>query len=163
RRTAFAKPFVWWIKDRLHVATMREASASIVGMHDFTALSDKRVEESTEVKVEEVALEEAGDLILFRIAASHFLWKMVRKTVAALVQVGRGEMSPANFAKLLDDPRVRFQPSAPPSGLFLEAIVYPGETFDRPLAPIVPVVTPRVKLRAIVERAPARPRGKARR
>jgi hypothetical protein len=32
-----------------------------------------------------------------------------------------------------------WQPTAPPSGLFLERILYPRETFDRPLEPIVPV------------------------
>ena len=32
-----------------------------------------------------------------------------------------------------------FEPTAPPSGLFLEAVVYPKETFDRPILPVVAV------------------------
>jgi tRNA pseudouridine38-40 synthase len=131
-RTAFAKPFVWWVKDRLDVGKMRTAAGEFAGRHDFTVFSDKRLkeEESRIVVVEssEIAVDEG--LILFRIAASHFLWKMVRKLVAFLVEVGRGN--------LVRQPKERFQPTAPPSGLFLEAITYDGE-FDRPLRAIVPV------------------------
>jgi len=136
RRTAFAKSFVWWIKDKLDFNAMQRSAASIAGRHDFTAFSDKRIkeEESRIVVVERCELARDGALILLRIEASHFLWKMVRKLVSFLAEVGRGNVD--------GDPTQRkemWQPTAPPSGLFLEAIVYPRETFDRPLAPIVPV------------------------
>lgn len=142
RRSAFAKPFIWWIKDRLNVESMRHAAALLPGRHDFTAFSDKRLEaESTDVVVERVDLGEDGDLILLRITASHYLWKMVRKIVAALVEVGRGSLSVDGFQELLGGRSERFRPTAPPSGLFLEAVTYEGELFDRPLEAIVPVVT----------------------
>ncbi|PYR88527.1 MAG: hypothetical protein DMF84_27910 [Acidobacteria bacterium] len=35
RKTAFFKPYVWWIKDPLDAARMREAAASFVGMKNF--------------------------------------------------------------------------------------------------------------------------------
>jgi tRNA pseudouridine38-40 synthase len=135
RRTAFAKPFVWWIKDRLDVAPIERAAKTIVGRHDFTAFSDKRIkeDESRIVVVERCDVGVAGDLILVRIEASHFLWKMVRKLVAFFVEAGRGTAK--------GDPLQQteaWQPTAPPSGLFLEAVTY-GDAFDRPLAPIVPV------------------------
>src|SRR2546428_10077261 len=44
-RTAFAKPFVWWIKDRLDSEKKREAARAWQGRHDFTAFSDRRVKE----------------------------------------------------------------------------------------------------------------------
>ena len=140
RRTAFAKPFVWWIKDRLNVEAMQEAVQLIVGMHDFAAFSDKRVAESTKVLVEFTEIGVSDDLILIRLAASHFLWKMVRKLIAAFAEVGRGNMSSEEFKATLKSGET-FSPTAPPSGLFLETILYDGETFDRPLAPIVPVYT----------------------
>jgi len=142
RRTAFAKPFVWWIKDRLNFDAMRDAAARTEGRHDFGAFSDKRMkeDESRIVVVERCDAAVAGDLILIRIAASHYLWKMVRKLVAFIVDVGRGNATAADLAARLDDPKAEaFQPTAPPSGLFLEAITYGKETFDRPLEPIVPV------------------------
>ncbi len=141
RRTAFAKPFVWWIKDRLDLRAMQFAAAAIPGRHDFSAFTDKRLkeEESRIVVVEAFEIAPADDLILLRIAASHFLWKMVRKLVAALVEVGRGTLDAKQFMAMLRADAAPFQPTAPPSGLFLESIIYEGESSDRPLIPIVPV------------------------
>ena len=143
RRAAFAKPFVWWIKDKLDAGRMKTAATQIAGRHDFSAFADKRLaaDESRIVVVESFQIAEAGDLIILRITASHFLWKMVRKLVAALVEVGRGTIDAAAFAAMLEPRAAAFSPTAPPSGLFLEAIVYPDEIFDRALEPIVPVVT----------------------
>jgi tRNA pseudouridine38-40 synthase len=136
RRTAFAKPFVWWIKDRLDFDAMARAASTLAGRHDFTAFADKRLapDESRIVVVERAELARADDLILFRIEASHYLWKMVRKLVSYLAEVGRGTEK-ANVLAQKD----AWQPTAPPSGLFLERVLYPKETFDRPLEPIVPV------------------------
>ncbi|HEU4887797.1 MAG TPA: tRNA pseudouridine(38-40) synthase TruA [Thermoanaerobaculia bacterium] len=139
RRTAFAKSFVWWIKDRLDLDAMQNAAAAIAGRHDFSTFTDKRLkeEDSRIVVVERCELVRAGDLILFRIAASHFLWKMVRKLTSFLVEVGRG--SERDLARRLGPKGEPWTPTAPPSGLFLEAIVYEGEAFDKPLEAIVPV------------------------
>ncbi|HKO56273.1 MAG TPA: tRNA pseudouridine(38-40) synthase TruA [Thermoanaerobaculia bacterium] len=141
RRAAFAKPFVWWIKDRLDAKAMGRAAALIAGRHDFTAFTDKRLaeDESRIVVVERCEVGVADDLILIRIAASHFLWKMVRKLVGVLADVGRGTVDERAIADLLRPDAPLVQPTAPPSGLFLEAVTYKGETFDRPLQPIVPV------------------------
>ena len=135
RRTAFAKPFVWWVKDRLDVRAIERAAKSIEGRHDFTAFSDKRIkeDESRIVVVERCETAVAEHLILIRIEASHFLWKMVRKLVSFFVEAGRGEVEGDPLQR-----RLPWQPTAPPSGLFLEAITY-GEPFERPLAPIVSV------------------------
>ncbi|HUP48705.1 MAG TPA: tRNA pseudouridine(38-40) synthase TruA [Thermoanaerobaculia bacterium] len=143
RRTALAKPFVWWIKDPLDAGAMRRAAAHVAGRHDFGAFADKRLrqEESRTVVVESFEIAEAGDLIVVRIAASHFLWKMVRKLVAALVEVGRGNLEPEALGAMLRPGAPNFSPTAPPSGLFLEAVVYRGETFVRPLAPVVAVTS----------------------
>jgi tRNA pseudouridine38-40 synthase len=74
RRTAFAKPFVWWIKDSLDFDAMQSAASAIAGRHDFSAFTDKRLaaDESRIVVVERCEAARAGDLILVRIAASHF-------------------------------------------------------------------------------------------
>ncbi|HEV7488806.1 MAG TPA: tRNA pseudouridine(38-40) synthase TruA [Thermoanaerobaculia bacterium] len=142
RRTAFAKPFVWWIKDRLDVDNMSRAASLLEGRHDFSAFSDKRLkeEESRIVVVERCQAVASGDLILFRIEASHFLWKMVRKLTVFLVEIGRGNATPEEMAARLNANAAGVEPTAPPSGLFLEAVTYRGETFYRPLEPIVPVI-----------------------
>jgi tRNA pseudouridine38-40 synthase len=139
RRTAFAKPFVWWIKDRLDLAAMSEAARHFVGRHDFSAFSDQRLkkEDSRIVVVEQCETARDGDLILVRIAASHFLWKMVRKLISFLVEVGRG--NERTSGPRLGPSAVPWSPTAPPSGLFLEAVVYEREKLDRALRAIVPI------------------------
>ncbi len=141
RRTAFAKAFVWWIKDRLDFDSMSRAAPAIAGRHDFTAFTDKRLSasESRIVVVDSFDAAVDGDLIMLRIVASHFLWKMVRKLVSFLVEIGRGEIKPEALKAMLQADAEPFAPTAPPSGLFLEAVLYPGERFERPLTAIVPV------------------------
>ncbi len=90
RRTAFAKAYVWWVREPI---------------------------ESTLVLVDRVDIIEDGALVLVGVEGSHFLWKMVRRMVGFLVEIGRGETPP-------EDP-ARF--TAPPSGLFLERVYYNGE------------------------------------
>lgn len=129
RRTAFAKKYVWWVKDKLDVEAMARAAQLIAGRHDFASFSErdpKRPGDSTIVIVEAAEITTEDHLILFRIEASHFLWKMVRRLLGTLVEVGRHEVSVEDFARLLKqkspDP-ARW--TAPPSGLFLERISYP--------------------------------------
>src|SRR5581483_1312160 len=93
RRTAFAKPFVWWIKDKLDVEAMQNAVAHIHGRHDFASFTESPAQQSsTLVEVTHCEIGWRGDLILFRIGASHFLWKMVRRVVGTLVEIGRNEI-----------------------------------------------------------------------
>jgi tRNA pseudouridine38-40 synthase len=141
RRTAFGKPFVWWIKDRLETRAMAEAAALFAGMQDFRAFTDSDPEESsTRVLVEEVALAEAGDLILVRVRGSHFIWKMVRRMVGVLAEVGRGGLAAADVRQLLRGPSARpAQLTAPSSGLFLERVFYEGDPREHPLRAAVPL------------------------
>jgi tRNA pseudouridine38-40 synthase len=122
---------------------------------------------STLVEVEGVEVRAVGSLILCRFVASHFLWKMVRRLTGTLVRVAAGELDLAGFAALLGageggsegiggseakeargvgERRRKAAPggeglpaewTAPPSGLFLERVIYPG---DPPLAPLVPAI-----------------------
>jgi tRNA pseudouridine38-40 synthase len=130
RRTAFGKKYVWWVKDRLDVKTMAQAADLIVGRHDFAAFSERDAkEQSTTVVVESAEIITDEHLILFRITASHFLWKMVRRLVGSLVEIGRGNVKIEDFAQLIERPMdgSKLEPArvtAPPSGLFLERITY---------------------------------------
>ena len=150
RRTAFEKRFVWWIKDKLDVKKMKEASKLFVGMHDFKAFSDDSPDDkSTKCLVESLEITEDKMKIYIRIKASHFLWKMVRRIVGTLVEVGRGKLKTEEISELLSTPPLKkirtdlrspaasgnkhgntgevftvAEFTAPPSGLFLEKIEY---------------------------------------
>jgi len=141
RRTAFGKEFVWWIKDELNVKAMQEAAKIFIGMHDFASFADKKLEKGeTKCLVESVELAEVDELILFRIRASHFLWKMVRRIVGTLVEVGRGNISKEKiefYLKKYSNEPAEF--TAPPSGLFLEQILYEKEKWNEALVPAIPL------------------------
>jgi tRNA pseudouridine38-40 synthase len=155
RRTAFAKPFVWWVKEPLDIDRMREAARALVGMRDFQsfAASDggaaRAVESdgesgqrgrSTLVLVGRLDIAEDGDLVLIGIEGSHFLWKMVRRIVGVLVEIGRGGLAPgAAAAFLTESSAAPARRTAPPSGLFLERVCYEGEQRDAALHPATPL------------------------
>ena len=141
RRTAFAKPYVWWVKEPLDLGAMREAAARFTGMHDFRSFSDDDPEDkSTAVLIEDVEIGEDGDLILIRVAGSHFLWKMVRRMVGVLVEIGRGGLAVSDVDGFLRGPSATpARLTAPASGLFLERVFYEGDERRLPLVAAVPV------------------------
>lgn len=131
RKQAFTKRYVWWIKEDLDLKRMERAASMLAGRRDFIcfrAADASRPDESTIVEIENASIETEDDVIQFRIEGSHFLWRMVRRIVGALVKVGKGEISEDDFKKLLDgnrDPKLDVAAwTAPASGLFLEEIRY---------------------------------------
>jgi tRNA pseudouridine38-40 synthase len=130
RRTAFGKKYVWWIKDNLHIDKMRQALNTFQGFHDFASFSDKRMDKdkSTKVDIEGVVLTEFDNIIALRLVGSHFLWKMVRRIVGMTVEAGRGNVTTKDLEQMLhtySDVPARY--TAPPSGLFLEKVLYEGD------------------------------------
>jgi tRNA pseudouridine38-40 synthase len=139
RRTAFGKRFVWWIKDELNFHKMQQASTMFVGMKDFQSFTaDDSEEKSTKVQVDRIELKEAGSLILIRIVGSHFIWKMIRQIVGVLVEVGRGNLNTEEIKKMFGEKSDKpSRLTAPPSGLFLETVLYDETTRRRELTPVL--------------------------
>ncbi len=139
RRTAFGKNFVWWIKDSLDFNKMEQASKYFIGMNNFSSFSDDDPEEkSTKVLIDNVQLKEEGDIILIRIIGSHFIWKMVRRIVGVLVEVGRGRKNEKDIIFYLNNKSnepAKF--TAPPSGLFLEKVTYADEQIPDEFSAII--------------------------
>ncbi|MHB8770433.1 MAG: tRNA pseudouridine(38-40) synthase TruA [Syntrophales bacterium] len=142
-RTAFGKRYVWWVKDELDVGVMREAVESLRGFHDFSSFADKRIDKhlSTKVRIDRTDLVAWGDLIVVRIAASHFLWKMVRRIVGIMVEAGRGRLLPAEVEQMLTSASpLPAQCTAPPSGLFLAQVLYEGDRLQPLTVPPFPLI-----------------------
>lgn len=132
RKSAFSKKFAWWVGEPLDVRAMKQAADLLPGRHDFVAFGEKGGEKkSTLVEVYDASLLKAGDLILCRIGASHFLWKMVRRVVGSLVEIGRGNLKLEAFREMLQQGKGSAAPwTAPAAGLFLERVTYADD--DRP-------------------------------
>jgi tRNA pseudouridine38-40 synthase len=126
RRTAFDKGLVWWVKDRLNFSAMSRAAGLFAGHHDFASFCENpEGQESTIVVVEKSEILDWEHEIHYLVTASHFLWKMVRRLVGTLVEVGRGHLETSDVERLLQ--KRSSEPAkwtAPPSGLFLEKVSY---------------------------------------
>ena len=113
------------------MAAMQEAAALLVGRHDFRcyqAQDPSRPNESSIVVVERAEIVVQDDRLLFRIEASHFVWRMVRRLTGTLVKLGLREISMEDFKLLLEAKEVARLDvaawTAPSSGLFLESVRY---------------------------------------
>jgi len=145
RRTAFHKATVWWVKDPLDVARMREAAQAFVGFRDFRFFAesdgeDDRPARSTDVKIDRVEIVEAEELLLIVVEGSHFLWKMVRRMVGVIVEVGRGRLEPGAAARYLgQESEAPARLTAPPSGLFLARVYYGADARGEAVEALTPV------------------------
>jgi tRNA pseudouridine38-40 synthase len=164
QKDAFSKKFVWWIKEPLNLEAMRRAVDLLPGRHDFVlfrAEDPSRPDESTIVEVKSASLEEAGRLLLFRIEASHFIWRMVRRVTGALAKVGLGELSVEEFRRLLNAEPISDVElaawTAPSSGLFLDRVTYPERATQRHSDTATGAAAPRDRERP----TRAAPRGRA--
>jgi tRNA pseudouridine38-40 synthase len=130
RRTAFAKNYCWWVKQALDLGAIERSLPAFLGLHDYKAFADARMGDgSSKVKVDELRVTRHGDLLLIRIGASHFLWKMVRRIVGVLVKIGTKDVPAGMSLSELGRRYIKEIPTwtAPAAGLFLERVCYPGD------------------------------------
>lgn len=128
-----------WQHGPLNVDAMQAAAAHLLGKHDFASLGMPPQGTNTVRTVAE-SWWEAGDSLPayladgfvrltwlhYHIAADAFLYRMVRRTVGLLVDVGRGKRHPDSIpdvlarAQIVSDVKI-----APPQGLVLTRVWYP--------------------------------------
>jgi tRNA pseudouridine38-40 synthase len=138
----------WHVSDPLDLRAMAAAADALLGEHDFRAFC-RRVPGTTQAEPINRRVIDAcwtrlsrsgpratpllalvpvrGDLYAFEIEANAFCHQMVRSLVGTLVDVGRGRKRPSDMLWILRsaDRREASQP-APPHGLTLTAVRYPG-------------------------------------
>lgn len=139
RRSALERKRAWCIETPLDLERMRAAAALSLGERDWQLyMHAPSKAEVTRVRVDRLDFEELDALLVVRVQADHYLWRMVRRLVGALVQVGGGGLELAEYAALLAPAT---QPAragavaswtAPACGLHLERVLYPGDD-DAPL------------------------------
>lgn len=115
----------WHVSRELDIARMNEAAATLVGTHDFATFGSATVGDNTVRTVHEAGWEWQGDELRFRICANAFLYRMVRRVVGTLQDVGAGRLSVEQFGQALRacDP-ARTGTTAPAHGLYLVSVEY---------------------------------------
>lgn len=135
-RPALGRKRAWHLKWRLDPARMIEAARLFAGDHDFTSFcnrelagrDNKRTVERSEFAV--LRPDQAGRArFVYLIEGRSFLYNMVRAIAGTLVDVGTGRFGPEDVAGIMAArDRAAAGQSAPPWGLCLEWVMYPGET-----------------------------------
>lgn len=119
----------WRVANPLDAAAMQAAADLAVGLHDFTTFRSAQCQSASPVKtLGTFAVERRGDEILCHLGARSFLHNQVRSLVGTLERVGAGRWPVARMAEALAAcDRAACGPVAPPDGLVLTGVRYPGE------------------------------------
>lgn len=147
--TPFDARYVWHCPGGLDYDAMAAAAGTLQGEHDFRSFCAKSLVVSSYVRTlyaaefHQAKPEEAppplqllaarGDLYMLRLVGNGFIYKMVRLLTGALVKLGEGKLTPAEFAQALAYERPQPPaPAAPPGGLYLWGLVYWEKNADLP-------------------------------
>lgn len=118
----------YFVPQNIDFEAMREASAVLVGKHDFRNFCSMKTDvESTVRTVYSLRLEKEGDMITMTITGDGFLYNMVRIIAGALLKVGFHQKTAIDLKKALaSEKRLVVGPTAPANGLTLMEIKYGG-------------------------------------
>ncbi len=132
----FLRGWSWYLPQKLDDWHMQDAATELVGEHDFATYQSSGSPRSSTVRtIHEFTVErQVGQLcepIVIEVSANGFLYNMVRNLVGTLAEVGL-EKQPISWPReiLAEKDRKVAGPTAPPQGLFLVSVEYPGDEVD---------------------------------
>jgi tRNA pseudouridine38-40 synthase len=130
----FLRRYAWHLPRELDAVAMRRALAVVRGKHDFSAFCAAAGRGRSPVcVVRSTRVVSRKSKLVILISADSFLHHMVRNLVGSLVEIGRGVERPEWLALLLDGrDRTSAGPTAPPHGLALVRVMYPGGAMGQP-------------------------------
>lgn len=129
----FSARLAWHVPRPLSLPALRLACDPLIGEHDFSTFC-RRPRRDVEVSLVRRVTDarwhdEGGGRLRFEIEASAFCHQMVRAVVGTLVAVGLGKMTAGDVRPALAArDRARAGDLAPPHGLTLWTVRYPGWT-----------------------------------
>ena len=128
-RDPFLSRYSWQIERPLDLEKINRFCEQITGEHDFYAFSSSgRSVEDTVRRVSLCRAERQGDMIILKITANGFLYNMVRIIVGTAAAISDGRcLLPSENHIFEEKKRTLAGETAPPQGLFLEKVIYPGD------------------------------------
>lgn len=135
---------VGWYYRPLDLALMEEACQMLLGKHDFSSFRAADCQALTPIRNMTLAQVKRVDsfsmidnpileqtLFRFEFTANAFLYHMVRNLVGALVYIGNGKLSIAQFRDIINHKnRVAAPPTFMPDGLYLHSVAYNPPIFN---------------------------------
>ncbi len=131
----FRAPTAWCLEGRLDHERMEQALKPLSGRTDCRAFCvTQSLPEAAICWFHSAGITREGEEWVLRLQADRFLHSQVRSTAGTLVAIGQGKVPVTRIAELLQSgERAKVGPTAPPQGLFLEAVGYPRFRTGLPL------------------------------
>lgn len=116
-----------WYYHELDIIKMQQAAQLLIGRHDFSSFRAAGCQANSPIReMYNLAIEQKGNLIRFNLTANAFLHHMVRNIVGALVYVGVGRITVADFQQVFASAnRNNAPPTFMSNGLYLANVQYP--------------------------------------
>jgi tRNA pseudouridine38-40 synthase len=124
--------FRHWIRRPLDSHNLNELASVLVGEHDFSCFSAEGDANLSKVRrVEASSFHVEGDTLVYTIAATSFLWKMVRAIMGTFFMLEEQGLGARELRTIMETGmRSNAGGTAPARGLFLERVVYDGTDAD---------------------------------
>ena len=128
-RAALAAGRATWERRPLDAGRMHAAAQVLGGEHDFSAFRAVECQAKSPVRrIEQLSVTRRDEWVQLSITANAFLHHMVRNIAGLLMSVGQGDSPVERVAAVLASRDRRINAAtAPPDGLYLAAVRYPGE------------------------------------
>lgn len=114
-------------KPNINIHAMRMALQAVIGLHDFSSLSKPDGNRPTTATILNTSIMEHDDILTIDLFGTNFLWKLVRKIISILVQIGEGQFDSGIIYSILQEQYTI--PSgitpAPPESLVLVETITP--------------------------------------
>jgi tRNA pseudouridine38-40 synthase len=124
--SAINRNYLYHVKRKLDVESMKKACQYFVGTHDFAAFKTSGSSVKTTVRtITELYIKESDNIIKIYVTGDGFLYNMVRIIVGTLIMVGSNKIEPLEIKKVIaSKEREKAGICVPASGLVLERVYY---------------------------------------
>jgi tRNA pseudouridine38-40 synthase len=128
RKSPLWRHRAWCLRQRPDWERVCRNIPALLGAHDFSAFcASGTTTRTTRCTVFDSGITRREGLYVFYIEADRYIYKMVRSLVGTLVDIGRGRLDDTMESILASRKRDRVGETAPPWGLVLDRVTYPGE------------------------------------
>ncbi len=122
-RSPLRKRYAWEYPFPLDIEKIQDTTQIFIGKKNYANFCQVN-EKNPYIEVKKLIVERKNDEILFEIEAQRFFYKMVRRIVGALCEIGRGEWKKEDVAELFEARREKRPITAPANGLTLVHVKY---------------------------------------
>mgnify|MGYP003345037595 CR=1 FL=1 len=128
-RPAILSKGVSWVRCPVDTDAMQQACQYLLGEQDFSAFRGAGCQSRSPWRnITSAKIARQGQLVIFEVTANAFVLHMVRNMVGSLLEVGYGRKQPPWIGELIAGrDRRKSASTAPPYGLYLVDVDYPGE------------------------------------